>query len=228
MKNSKFQPEYSQENFKPNEATRSSYYEYSTRLRSEKNIDRSKLSEINIANEVNKSGSYDKELKSFVSESSSVMKENRPCVVEYNDNLNPLISTDTLDKNVKKSAEFTFSQFKAALTNKDIKFNETSDQPYMSQRMKLSSRRKLDDKNSFRKEKGRNSMQRQSYSKHHRNLTSINTMPLDTGNHSQITERGRPKSQRVQFRETRSKSQLKEEYEMMRSEMLDKESKRIR
>ena len=111
----------------------SNFEENSSQWKSDKNEAR-ELLEINIANEINQQNATEKELKPFVTESNSFLKENRPWVYEYQDNLNPLINKQP-GKCMKNSAEFTFSKFKAALeANNDTNFTETSEQPYKSQR----------------------------------------------------------------------------------------------
>lgn len=64
--------------------------------------------------------------------------------------------------------------------------------------------------------------------RHKRIKTSFHNESLRTNSNQKRIERGRPKSQRANFRSERSKSQLKEDFEIIRSEMLDKQSNRIK
>lgn len=193
---------------KENKGTEGSYYEYSTHLKTD-HQDRSELSEINIANEVNKSNEQ-KALKSFTDNSFS--KENRPTVYEYQ---NQQVKNIKQMQGIRKSAEFTFSNFKD-IKDEDLDdgFVTMSEQPYFSNRVHISSasgvKNSLEDKSEYAKYRYANT-----------NTKYPKQSPM-------TSQRGRPRTQMAHIKQARLKSELKEEYEKLRSLALDQESARIK
>ncbi|CAI2386979.1 unnamed protein product [Moneuplotes crassus] len=197
---------------------------YSKKFRTDRTED-DDSAEINIANEVNKSESFEEykpsseeQKQSFTSFNSSVLKESRPRVYEYNDNLNPMKSAEN-DKIMKKSAEFTFRKLKAALKTSYENPTEGSSMPYYSQRSQIYPR----------------NAESVLYESEPRNLNSQNFNGSIRSHRIQNSEisgakdsqRGRPRSYRSDFKKCRSKSEIKKDFELMRSKLLDKESERI-
>lgn len=184
----------------------SSYNDFSTHLKTDQN-ERTELAEINFENEGNKA--Y-KQLKSF-NQNNSFSKENRPRVWEYE---NGYSKPHKQKHNVRKSAEFTFSNFNAVKDDGfDDEFVAMSEQPYFSNRVHISTasgkKNSLDENSEYAKCRYGNTDRK--------HATSI-----------WQSQRGRPRSQAADMKQARMKSELKEEFEKLRSRMLDQESNRIK
>jgi hypothetical protein len=171
-----------------NQMPDSIYFEYSTSLQSDHKNDRTELSEINIANEINKTNNGVKVLQSFATNNSSIIKETRPRVWEYTDRKVGNLKAIKANEGIRKSAEFTFNFSKP-------------DQPYFSNRIPTNTSQMIESE-------------------------LLKQRRLDQS-HIQLPK-SRPKSSRTQKLQSRSKSELKAEYEILRSEALDKESARMR